>query len=125
MDDGTEADAEGEAPTEPEPPAPAGGPALISLVPGAAFQPPALDSYSLRLVVTRKLYDRGTLVQQASSLAGLAPGTILRVNPYDFDRLGVGDGDEVRVHSPRSEVTAKISADAGVPRGSASNPGSP
>ena len=40
------------------------------------MQPPALDSYSLRLVVTRKLYDQGTLVQQASSLAGLAPGTV-------------------------------------------------
>ena len=94
-------------------------PELVTFSPGPAVQPPALDSYSLRLVVTRKLYDEGTLVQQASSLAGLAPGTILRVNPYDFDRLGVADGDQVRVHSPRAEVTAEISADEGVPRGSA------
>jgi len=42
------------------------------------------------------------------------------VNPYDFDRLGVANGDQVRVHSPRAEVTAEITADDGVPRGSAS-----
>ncbi|HEY5154528.1 MAG TPA: NADH-quinone oxidoreductase subunit NuoG [Acidimicrobiales bacterium] len=101
------------APTPPRP-------AFITFTPGAIFEPPALDSYSLRLVVTRKLYDQGTLVQQASSLAGLAPGTILRVNPYDFDRLGVADGDHVRVHSPRAEVTAEIRSDDGLPRGSAS-----
>jgi len=93
---------------------------LVTFTPGPAVEPPALDSYSLRLVVTRKLYDEGTLVQQASSLSGLAPGTILRVNPYDFDRLGVANGDQVRVHSPRAEVTAEITADDGVPRGSAS-----
>ena len=93
---------------------------LVTFTPGPAVAPPALDSYSLRLVVTRKLYDEGTLVQQASSLAGLAPGTILRVNPYDFDRLGVANGDQVRLHSSRAETTAEIAADAGVPRGSAS-----
>jgi len=93
---------------------------LVTFTPGPAGAPPALDSYSLRLVVTRKLYDEGTLVQRSSSLAGLAPGTILRVNPYDFDRLGVANGDQVRVHSSRAETTAEIAADAGVPRGSAS-----
>jgi len=42
---------------------------LVTFTPGPAVEPPALDSYSLRLVVTRKLYDEGTLVQQASSLS--------------------------------------------------------
>ena len=40
--------------------------------------PPAIDSYSLRLVVARKLYDAGTLVQQSPSLAPLAPGAPAR-----------------------------------------------
>jgi anaerobic selenocysteine-containing dehydrogenase len=39
------------------------------------------------------------------------------VNPYDFDRLGVRDGDDVRVSSPRATLVAEITADAGVPRG--------
>ena len=42
------------------------------------------------------------------------------MNPYDFDRLGVAPGAQVRVHSPRAEVTVEIATDAGVPRGSAS-----
>src|SRR5690606_26644101 len=39
----------------------------------AVIDPPSLDAYSLRLVVNRKLYDRGTLVSNSPSLADLAP----------------------------------------------------
>ena len=78
-----------------------------------------MDRYSLRLVATRKLYDQGVTVQHSPSLAGLAPGSILRVNPYDFDRLGVAAGDQVRVHSSRADLRAEIAADAGLPRGAA------
>jgi len=52
-------------------------------------------------------------------LAGLAPGTGLRVNPYDFDRLGVADGAEVRLRSSRADLRVAVTADAGVPRGTA------
>jgi NADH-quinone oxidoreductase subunit G len=81
------------------------------------LSPPPVDAYALRLVATRKLYDLGVQTQHAPSLAGLASGTILAVNPYDFDRLGVRDGDDVRVSSPRATLVAEITADAGVPRG--------
>jgi NADH-quinone oxidoreductase subunit G len=85
----------------------------------AAAELPGHDQYSLRLVASRKLYDQGVLTRHAPSLAGLAPGTILRVNPYDFDRLGVAQGAEVRLHSSRADLRVDISSDAGVPRGSA------
>jgi NADH-quinone oxidoreductase subunit G len=85
----------------------------------AAAELAALDRYSLRLVSSRKLYDEGVLTHHAPSLAGLAPGTILRVNPYDFDRLGVAQGTEVRLHSSRADLRVEISSDPGVPRGSA------
>jgi NADH-quinone oxidoreductase subunit G len=95
-------------------------PAPLVFQPAAApTDLPALDSYSLRLVATRKLYDQGTLVQHAPAMAGLAPGTILRVNPYDFDRLGVAEGTEVRIRSSRADLRIEIHADPGVPRGSA------
>ena len=97
-----------------------GPPDLLAFEPTQATDLAPLDSYSLRLVATRKLYDRGTLVSHATSLAKLAPGTILRVNPYDFDRLGVAAGDRVRLRSSRATLTAEISVDAGVPRGAAS-----
>jgi NADH-quinone oxidoreductase subunit G len=104
--------------TEPVVAAPA-RPDLIRFTAARAVTLAPVDSYSLRLVATRKLYDQGTLVSHATSLAGLAPGTILRVNPYDFSRLGVAGGEQVRVRSSRATLMAEIAADAGVPRGTA------
>jgi anaerobic selenocysteine-containing dehydrogenase len=86
----------------------------------AAGRVPILDSYSLRLVATRTLWDNGTLVQHSPSLASLPPPLRLRVNPYDLDRLGVRSGGQVRVISPRTSMVFDVLADAGVPRGSAS-----
>jgi predicted molibdopterin-dependent oxidoreductase YjgC len=86
----------------------------------AAGQVPLLDSYSLRLVATRSLWDNGTLVQHSPNLAALPPPLRLRVNPYDLDRLGVRSGGQVRVISPRSSMVLDVLADTGVPRGSAS-----
>jgi len=81
------------------------------------IEPPSVDAYSLRLVVTRKLYDRGTLVANSPSLAELAEPATLRLHPQDFDRLGVGSGDDVRVTSNRGNVSVPTVADPGVPRG--------
>jgi NADH-quinone oxidoreductase subunit G len=81
------------------------------------IDPPLLDAYSLRLVVTRKLYDRGTLVRSSPSLADLAEPATLRLHPQDFDRLGVAVGDDVRVTSNRGNVAVPTVPDAGVPRG--------
>ena len=96
-----------------------GVPALVTFAGGPAAEPPALDRYSLRLVASRKLYDEGVLVGHAPALDGLAPGSILRVNPYDFERLGVGEGTQVRLHSSRADLRVEIAADPGVPRGAA------
>jgi NADH-quinone oxidoreductase subunit G len=81
------------------------------------IDPPLLDAYSLRLVVSRKLYDWGTLVRQSPSLAGLAERATLRLHPQDFDRLGIVPGDDVRVTSSRGHVTVATRPDAAVPRG--------
>ncbi len=42
---------------------------------------------------------------------------MVRANPYDLDRLGVGTGDPVRVRSARGALVLPAEADAGVPRG--------
>jgi NADH-quinone oxidoreductase subunit G len=94
-------------------------PPFVSFSPRPVSDPAPLDGYALRLVVTRKLYDQGVLTQQSPSLAGLAPGTSVRVSAYDFDRLGVEAGARVRVVSSRGEVSAAIQVDDGVPRGCA------
>ncbi len=81
------------------------------------IDPPSVDAYSLRLVVTRRLYDRGTLVAASPSLAELAEPATLRLHPHDFDRLGVGAGDHVRITSNRGNVSVPTVPDPGVPRG--------
>jgi formylmethanofuran dehydrogenase subunit D len=42
---------------------------------------------------------------------------MLRLHPHDFDRLGVGVGDDVRVTSNRGNITIPTQPDPGVPRG--------
>jgi anaerobic selenocysteine-containing dehydrogenase len=92
---------------------------LVRFQPTAEAAPlPKLDGYSLRLVVTAKLYDDGTLVQHSPSLAGLAAKACVRANHYDLDRLGLGTGGQVRVRSNRATFLADAEVDDGVPRGS-------
>ena len=81
---------------------------------------PALDAYALRLVSTRSLYDLGTMVQHCPSMAHLAPGARVRVNPHDLERLGLASGDRVRMVSSRATVELPVAAWTGVPRGSIS-----
>ncbi|HEX2040804.1 MAG TPA: molybdopterin dinucleotide binding domain-containing protein, partial [Acidimicrobiales bacterium] len=74
---------------------------------------------ALRLVASRTLYDEGTTVQRSPSLAPLAKPGRLRANPYDLDRLGLGDGGKVRVASKhRGSFVVEAVPDPSVPRGS-------
>ncbi|MEZ5145445.1 MAG: NADH-quinone oxidoreductase subunit NuoG [Acidimicrobiales bacterium] len=114
--DGDEADEGGDAD---EPEAPVDRPAPLVFVAGDPLEPPPVDAYSLRLFASRRLYDLGTLVQTTPALAGLPGGTVLRVNPYDFDRLGVAEGSTVRIKTPAASFDIEIHTDAGVPRGAA------
>jgi anaerobic selenocysteine-containing dehydrogenase len=94
----------------------AAGPSFIGFV-GTTYEAPAVDAYSLRLVTYRKLFDLGTMVQAAPSLAGLAAGAAIAANPTDLDRLGVGPADRVKLSSARGSITATITPDASVPVG--------
>ncbi len=97
----------------------AGRPAVLRWTPGpSAGGPPPLDRYSLRLVTSRRLYDDGTFVHHSPSLAPLAPGARLGVNPADLAPLGVGTGARVQVTSGRGRVVLEAVADPGVPQGS-------
>jgi NADH-quinone oxidoreductase subunit G len=80
---------------------------------------PAADSYSLRLASGRTLYDEATLVQRAPTIAKLARPATVRLNPHDFDRLGIDEGTPVKISSARGSITVGATPDAGVPRASA------
>ncbi len=96
---------------------PTGGrPDLVAFA-APTFSAPPLDAYSLRLVTVRRLYDRGTLVAHAPSLAGLAGASALTANPTDLERLGVPPGGTVKVSSAKGALTTPVHPDATVPPG--------
>ncbi len=78
-----------------------------------------VDSYSLRLVSSRQMYGRGTIVQNAASLAGLARPAVLALHKSDFQRVGVAAGTTVRVKSNVGELDLPLITDPAVPRGAA------
>ncbi len=96
------------APTRPEPLA---GPFELT-VPHVSPN----DSYSLRLVAARVLYDQGAAVGAAPALAALVAPSPLRVNPQDLDELGVVAGSPVRVRTATATTVVTAIPDASLPR---------
>ncbi len=80
---------------------------------------PGRDAYALRLVSSRVLYDGGVMAGATPSFGALVRDGELLVNPQDRDRIGVADGDTVRVTSAHGQLDLPMRADAGVPLGNA------
>jgi len=97
-------------------------PAPTSAVLPVAPTVPARNSYDFRLVVSRKLYDAAVQTAASPSLAPLAAGARIVVNPVDLDRIGVPEGAEAKVIGSRGAVMLPVHTDAGVPRGIAWSP---
>ena len=84
--------------------------------------PPA-DDYGLRLVVDRKLWDNGTMVNSAASLRGQVGDASLGLSPKDLDRLGITSGAEASVSVAGGEAqTVSVISDPRVPVGAAHIP---
>ena len=94
-----------------------GGPGPLPLPEWTVVEPPPADSFGLRLVATRKLYDRGTMLRHCESLVGLAEGAVVQLHPHDFERIGVSPGDEARVTSARANMLVPVQPSEHVPRG--------
>jgi NADH-quinone oxidoreductase subunit G len=77
------------------------------------------DSYAMRLVVGKKMFDQGTITQMSQSLRMLAEPSELRINLYDFDRLGIEEGTLVKVSSGEKSISIKVKVDNRVPRSAA------
>ncbi len=83
---------------------------------------PAPDGYGLRLVVDRKLWDLGTLVQQSTSLRGLPAPAEIELAAADFDALGIADGADVNIDWANGSATLPARRVDGLPRGAARLP---
>jgi len=76
------------------------------------YKPPAElpdADYPLTLTTDRSLYHyhTGTMTRRVKGLETLNGRELLRMHPEDASRLGVSDGETVRVLSRRGEVTAE------------------
>ena len=83
---------------------------------------PLNDRYSLRLLVTRRMYDNGTMLRHCPASQGQIAALALRLNPLDFEKIGVREGATVRVESARGNLDMVVRVDAGVPAGTAAVP---
>ena len=67
------------------------------------------DEYPLMLTTGRVLYHwhGGEMTRRAAGLEALAPEALAEISPEDAQRLGISDGDPVRLTSRRGEVMAR------------------
>ncbi len=79
---------------------------------------PLADAYSLRVHLSRRLYDDGVAVQGTPALAGLTAVTVVHLNHIDMDRLGASTGDVVTVTGARGTAHLPVALDDAVARGS-------
>ena len=92
-------------------------PATGEVAPAPSVAP--RSSYDFRLVLARKLYDAAMGTATSPSLAGLAPGASVTVNPLDAERIGTSDGRTVTVTSGSGSVALTVVTSQAVPRGTA------
>jgi NADH-quinone oxidoreductase subunit G len=78
-----------------------------------------VDAYALRLVAGPTLYGDDAVVAASPALAPLRRPTTLAVSARDRERLGVDDGDVVRVSATRGSVDLPLTTDANLPPGTA------
>ncbi|HSO96182.1 MAG TPA: NADH-quinone oxidoreductase subunit NuoG [Acidimicrobiia bacterium] len=124
---GTEADTEAtdgageETPAGEAPPPPSPTPVALHQWVGTP-EPPAtvpVDAYALRLVAGRTLYGSEDVTAATPALAALVEGTALGLNVRDRDRLGVQEGDIVRVTSLGGSIDLPVRDDPHTEPGSA------
>ena len=74
------------------------------------------SGYDYRVLVSRELYDLGVNNQMSPSLAGLARGMRIHMNPVDLERVGVTAGGSVRITTERGSRVLTVHPDSGLAR---------
>ncbi|MBO0806340.1 MAG: molybdopterin-dependent oxidoreductase [Nocardiopsaceae bacterium] len=95
-------------------PAKRGMPARFQVTP---HRPPAdelSEEYPIRLTTGRRLDSYNTGVQSRGFASPMRIEECVDLSPEDASRLGIGEGDEVRVTSRRASITAPARIDPGL-----------
>jgi len=77
------------------------------------------EQYPLILTTGRSLYHfhTGTMTRKVAGLSVIEPGGVVEVSPEDASRLGLAQGDRVKISSRRGEVVAPAKVTHAVPVG--------
>jgi formate dehydrogenase alpha subunit len=67
--------------------------------------------------LTQSLFHSGKLSTRAKGLLELEEQGVVRMNRTEAERLGIADGDRIRVSNQRGEVTAPVKLLERVPEG--------
>ena len=75
------------------------------------------EEYPYVLTTGRELfhYHTGTMTRRSAGLNAIAPEAFVEVNPVDAHKLGVSDGDKLKVSSRRGEISLKARVSTIVP----------
>ncbi len=87
---------------------------------GVEYEAPAEltnEEYPLLLTTGRMLYQYNVSTRQSPTLEGLAPYEQAEINPADAAKVGVSDGDLMRVSSRRGSVVTRAKLTDRVPPG--------
>ena len=72
------------------------------------------DEFPMRLTTGRRLDSYNTGVQTGSFRSPMRRGETLDLSPEDIERLGLTEGERVRISSRRGQVEAPVRADSGL-----------
>ncbi len=92
-------------------------PAPFSVVEHEGPKEQLSDEFPLRLTTGRSLDSYNTGVQSGALDSPIRHGEALDINHVDAERLGLSDGERVRVSSPRGSVEMAIRIQADIPVG--------
>jgi len=93
------------------------GPAPFSITDHEGPQERLTDAFPLRLTTGRALDSYNTGVQSNAYASPIRYGDGLDLNPADAARLGIVDGERVRVTSPRGSVEMAVRVQPDIPAG--------
>jgi formate dehydrogenase alpha subunit len=91
-------------------------PSLKAVIPWLELPPRPSEERPFLLLVSRSLFQSGTLSRHGLGARTLEPGGRMWLHPEDAAALQVEDGDEVRVESPSGAVSGPAGLDRRVPR---------
>jgi formate dehydrogenase alpha subunit len=83
-----------------------------------APRPPKIEGSGWHMRLTQSLFHSGKLSTRAKGLLELEQQAVLRMNRTEAERLGIADGDRVRVSNQRGEVVTTVKLLERVPQGS-------